>query len=190
MYHSAAFAILFVTTVDVSPLPHCSLTRSLYPYHSLIELGDGRAPWSDLPPFRALIKIVKEPAPTFTVDPHAWSAECRALVSAATVKDPELRSSCRQLTGLPFITSAPRDCAVVLVPLARNARNGCETSMATRPAGASNGGVTPPPDTDGVSAAAAAASGVSGASDEVDGDEGLFGLEAPVSRSNPLFNAD
>lgn len=44
----------------------------------------------DLSPFRAMIKIVKEPPPTFS-DPHVWSDECFSFVDAAVQKDPALR---------------------------------------------------------------------------------------------------
>ena len=55
---------------------------------TLIELAENSAPWHDLHPMRALIKIVREPAPTLD-DPHKWSDDFYDFLEQCLQKDPE-----------------------------------------------------------------------------------------------------
>lgn len=71
--------------------------------HRLVELGDGEAPWQKLSPHRAMIKITKEPSPSFG-DPHIWSDNAFTFVESATEKDPNVRPSCADLLRMPFLS--------------------------------------------------------------------------------------
>lgn len=69
-------------------------------------MGDGEAPWQNLSPYRAMIKIVKEPSPTFG-NPHVWSDDAFAFIEAATEKEAEDRSSCSELADMVFVSQQP-----------------------------------------------------------------------------------
>lgn len=70
-----------------------------------IEIGEGKPPYSDIHPMRAIFMIPTKPPPTFR-DPAKWSANFIDFVSKCLVKSPAQRASATTLLQHPFIQNA------------------------------------------------------------------------------------
>lgn len=70
-----------------------------------IEMAEGKPPYADIHPMRAIFMIPTKPPPTFK-DDERWSMEFLDFVSKCLVKNPEERATATQLLQHPFIESA------------------------------------------------------------------------------------
>ncbi|XP_072541023.1 serine/threonine-protein kinase 4-like [Salminus brasiliensis] len=70
-----------------------------------IEMAEGKPPYADIHPMRAIFMIPTNPPPTFR-NPDQWSEPFRDFVSQCLVKNPESRATATQLLQHPFIKSA------------------------------------------------------------------------------------
>ncbi|XP_076870200.1 serine/threonine-protein kinase 4-like [Brachyhypopomus gauderio] len=67
-----------------------------------IEMAEGKPPYADIHPMRAIFMIPTNPPPTFR-NPDQWSEPFRDFVSQCLVKNPESRATATQLLQHPFI---------------------------------------------------------------------------------------
>ncbi|XP_029022425.1 serine/threonine-protein kinase 3 [Betta splendens] len=70
-----------------------------------IEMAEGKPPYADIHPMRAIFMIPTNPPPTFR-KPELWSDEFTDFVKKCLVKNPEQRATATQLLQHPFITQA------------------------------------------------------------------------------------
>ncbi|KAJ8412132.1 hypothetical protein AAFF_G00143990 [Aldrovandia affinis] len=70
-----------------------------------IEMAEGKPPYADIHPMRAIFMIPTNPPPTFR-NPDLWSQQFRDFVSQCLVKNPENRATATQLLQHPFIKNA------------------------------------------------------------------------------------
>ncbi|XP_065811527.1 serine/threonine-protein kinase 4 [Labrus bergylta] len=70
-----------------------------------IEMAEGKPPYADIHPMRAIFMIPTNPPPTFRI-PDLWSEAFQQFVSQCLVKNPENRATATQLLQDPFIKSA------------------------------------------------------------------------------------
>ncbi|XP_029006907.1 serine/threonine-protein kinase 4-like [Betta splendens] len=70
-----------------------------------IEMAEGKPPYADIHPMRAIFMIPTNPPPTFR-NPDLWSPDFPDFVSQCLVKNPENRATATQLLQHPFIRSA------------------------------------------------------------------------------------
>ncbi|KAJ7998777.1 hypothetical protein DPEC_G00208400 [Dallia pectoralis] len=70
-----------------------------------IEMAEGKPPYADIHPMRAIFMIPTNPPPTFR-NPDLWSESFRDFVSQCLVKNPENRATATQLLQHPFIKAA------------------------------------------------------------------------------------
>lgn len=70
-----------------------------------IEMAEGKPPYADIHPMRAIFMIPTNPPPTFR-NPDLWAPSFRDFVSQCLVKNPENRATATQLLQHPFIKSA------------------------------------------------------------------------------------
>lgn len=70
-----------------------------------IEMAEGKPPYADIHPMRAIFMIPTNPPPTFR-NSDQWSEPFRDFVSQCLVKNPENRATATQLLQHPFIKSA------------------------------------------------------------------------------------
>ncbi|KAM8915004.1 LOW QUALITY PROTEIN: serine/threonine-protein kinase 4-like [Spinachia spinachia] len=70
-----------------------------------IEMAEGKPPYADIHPMRAIFMIPTNPPPTFR-NPDLWSPSFQDFVSQCLVKNPENRATATQLLQHPFIKSA------------------------------------------------------------------------------------
>ncbi|XP_030581710.1 serine/threonine-protein kinase 4-like [Archocentrus centrarchus] len=70
-----------------------------------IEMAEGKPPYADIHPMRAIFMIPTNPPPTFR-NPELWSEGFRDFVSQCLVKNPETRATATQLLQHKFIKSA------------------------------------------------------------------------------------
>lgn len=70
-----------------------------------IEIGEGKPPYSDIHPMRAIFMIPTKPPPTFR-DPVKWSDDFIDFVSKCLVKSPNQRASATTLLQHKFIKNA------------------------------------------------------------------------------------
>uniref|UniRef100_A0A8D0CL18 non-specific serine/threonine protein kinase n=1 Tax=Scleropages formosus TaxID=113540 RepID=A0A8D0CL18_SCLFO len=70
-----------------------------------IEMAEGKPPYADIHPMRAIFMIPTNPPPTFR-NPDLWSAPFKDFVAQCLVKNPESRATATQLLQHPFIKSA------------------------------------------------------------------------------------
>ncbi|KAK3708853.1 hypothetical protein QZH41_016286, partial [Actinostola sp. cb2023] len=70
-----------------------------------IEMAEGKPPYADIHPMRAIFMIPTKPPPTFK-DPGRWSEDFRDFVAKCLVKNPDERATASQLLQHPFIQSA------------------------------------------------------------------------------------
>ncbi|XP_066269571.1 serine/threonine-protein kinase 3-like [Branchiostoma lanceolatum] len=70
-----------------------------------LEMAEGKPPYADIHPMRAIFMIPTKPPPTFR-NPEKWSQEFIDFVSQCLVKNPQQRPSATQLLQHPFIRAA------------------------------------------------------------------------------------
>uniref|UniRef100_A0A3Q3QKG8 non-specific serine/threonine protein kinase n=1 Tax=Monopterus albus TaxID=43700 RepID=A0A3Q3QKG8_MONAL len=70
-----------------------------------IEMAEGKPPYADIHPMRAIFMIPTNPPPTFR-NPDLWSPPFQDFVGQCLVKNPEHRVTATQLLQHPFIKSA------------------------------------------------------------------------------------
>lgn len=70
-----------------------------------IEMAEGKPPYADIHPMRAIFMIPTNPPPKFR-NPDLWSPSFQDFVSQCLVKNPENRATATQLLQHPFIKSA------------------------------------------------------------------------------------
>ncbi|KAK7915736.1 hypothetical protein WMY93_011497 [Mugilogobius chulae] len=70
-----------------------------------IEMAEGKPPYADIHPMRAIFMIPTNPPPTFR-NPDLWSSSFQDFVKQCLVKNPENRATATQLLQHPFIKSA------------------------------------------------------------------------------------
>ncbi|UYV76550.1 hypothetical protein LAZ67_14001107 [Cordylochernes scorpioides] len=70
-----------------------------------LEMAEGKPPYGDIHPMRAIFMIPTKPPPTFQ-DPNQWSPEFVDFVQHCLVKNPEERWSALQLLQHEFIRNA------------------------------------------------------------------------------------
>lgn len=73
-----------------------------------IELADGKAPFQEMHPTRALFQIVRNPPPTLH-RPSLWSNNLNDFISECLEKNPEHRPYCMELIEHPFIETVPEN---------------------------------------------------------------------------------
>eukprot|EP00039_Didymoeca_costata_P028090 m.19970 g.19970 ORF g.19970 m.19970 type:complete len:397 (+) comp6722_c0_seq1:403-1593(+) len=83
---------------------------------TMIELAEMAPPWQSLHPMRALLKIVKAPAPTLD-DPHKWDDEFYDFVDTSLQKEPNVRPTASALLDHKFLKRTRNyKCLAKLVP--------------------------------------------------------------------------
>lgn len=70
-----------------------------------IEIAEGKPPYSDIHPMRAIFMIPTNPPPTFR-NPEKWSMDFIDFVSKCLIKSPEQRATATQLLQHSFIKAA------------------------------------------------------------------------------------
>uniref|UniRef100_A0A8C7PD41 Serine/threonine-protein kinase 3 n=1 Tax=Oncorhynchus mykiss TaxID=8022 RepID=A0A8C7PD41_ONCMY len=70
-----------------------------------IEMAEGKPPYADIHPMRAIFMIPTNPPPTFR-KPELWTDNFTHFVKKCLVKNPEQRATATQLLQHPFITAA------------------------------------------------------------------------------------
>lgn len=74
-----------------------------------LEMAEGKPPYGDIHPMRAIFMIPTKPPPSFR-DPDKWSPQFSDFVSKCLVKNPEQRTSAKELLKHEFILGAkPRE---------------------------------------------------------------------------------
>ena len=68
-------------------------------------MAEGRAPYGEIHPMRAIFMIPTKPPPSFT-NPDKWSSTFIDFVSRCLVKNPEERASASELLQHDFITNS------------------------------------------------------------------------------------
>lgn len=69
-----------------------------------LEMAEGKPPYGDIHPMRAIFMIPTKPPPSFR-QPDKWSAEFIDFVSVCLVKNPEERATATELLNHDFISS-------------------------------------------------------------------------------------
>ncbi|XP_078508043.1 serine/threonine-protein kinase 4 [Lissotriton helveticus] len=70
-----------------------------------IEMAEGKPPYSEIHPMRAIFMIPTNPPPTFR-KPELWSPDFKDFVTQCLVKNPEQRATATQLLQHPFVKNA------------------------------------------------------------------------------------
>lgn len=70
-----------------------------------LEMAEGKPPYGDIHPMRAIFMIPTKPPPSFR-EPDKWSAEFIDFVSVCLVKNPEERATATSLLNHVFIGNA------------------------------------------------------------------------------------
>ncbi|TGZ39750.1 Neither inactivation nor afterpotential protein C [Temnothorax longispinosus] len=73
-----------------------------------IELADGKAPFEDMHPTRALFQIVRNPPPTL-YRPANWSKNFNDFISECLEKNPENRPYMMEIIEHPFLSELPEN---------------------------------------------------------------------------------
>ena len=76
-----------------------------------LEMAEGKPPYGDIHPMRAIFMIPTKPPPSFR-EPDRWSQEFIDFVQRCLVKNPEQRATSTELLQHKFIKRAP---AVVIL---------------------------------------------------------------------------
>eukprot|EP00042_Codosiga_hollandica_P042164 m.383945 g.383945 ORF g.383945 m.383945 type:complete len:485 (-) comp56260_c0_seq2:1134-2588(-) len=87
---------------------------------ALIELADGKPPYSEIHPMRAIFMIPMRPPPTLA-KPEKWSPDIIDFLSKCVVKAPEDRPTASVLLQHPFIRNSTRDPKAILGPIIEEA---------------------------------------------------------------------
>jgi serine/threonine kinase 3 len=70
-----------------------------------LEMAEGKPPYGDIHPMRAIFMIPTKPPPTFR-DATKWSAQFAEFVTRCLVKAPEKRATASELLACEFISTA------------------------------------------------------------------------------------
>lgn len=70
-----------------------------------LEMAEGKPPYGDIHPMRAIFMIPTKPPPSFR-EPDQWSSEFIDFVSVCLVKNPEERATATNLLQHVFIVNA------------------------------------------------------------------------------------
>ncbi|XP_014478601.1 PREDICTED: neither inactivation nor afterpotential protein C isoform X2 [Dinoponera quadriceps] len=73
-----------------------------------IELADGKPPFQDMHPTRALFQIVRNPPPTL-YRPANWSENLNDFISECLEKNPENRPCMMEIMDHPFLSELPKN---------------------------------------------------------------------------------
>ncbi|XP_025074650.1 neither inactivation nor afterpotential protein C [Pogonomyrmex barbatus] len=73
-----------------------------------IELADGKAPFEDMHPTRALFQIIRNPPPTL-YRPANWSKNLNDFISECLEKNPENRPYIMEIIEHPFLSELPEN---------------------------------------------------------------------------------
>ena len=77
-----------------------------YPIYILaLEMAEGKAPYSEIHPMRAIFMIPSKPPPSFR-QPDEWSPDFIDFVSLCLMKNPEHRATASELMQHEFIKNA------------------------------------------------------------------------------------
>lgn len=112
-----------------------------------LEMAEGKPPYGDIHPMRAIFMIPTKPPPSFR-EPDQWSAEFIDFVSLCLVKNPEERATATQLLQHVFIGGAkPSSILGQMIAEAREIRDNqtyrnLSSTVAGVGAGAGAGAVT------------------------------------------------
>ena len=71
---------------------------------TILEMGEGRPPNSDIHPMRAIFMIPAKPSPTFA-EPNSWGNDLRNFLASCLIKDPTQRPTSSQLLEVQFSKS-------------------------------------------------------------------------------------
>lgn len=71
-----------------------------------LEMAEGKPPYGDIHPMRAIFMIPTKPPPSFR-EPDRWSPEFIDFVQKCLVKNPEQRATSKDLLEHDFIKRAP-----------------------------------------------------------------------------------
>ena len=83
-----------------------------------IELAEGKPPYADIHPMRAIFMIPTKPPPSFR-DPNKWSLDFIDFVSKCLIKNPQNRTSATELLHHNFVKNAK---PIVLKSIIEDAR--------------------------------------------------------------------
>ena len=92
-----------------------------------IEMADGKPPYGDIHPMRALFMIPVKPPPSFR-NPNRWSPEIIELVSRCLVKQPQERATAAELLRCDFLRNV--GCSTVLREMIDEAQELREAALA------------------------------------------------------------
>ncbi|GJQ81505.1 hypothetical protein Trydic_g14658 [Trypoxylus dichotomus] len=70
-----------------------------------LEMAEGKPPYGNINPWRAMIMIPTKPPPSFS-EPDQWSTDFINFVGACLVKNPEERATASELLRFPFIANS------------------------------------------------------------------------------------
>ncbi|XP_071941900.1 serine/threonine-protein kinase 3-like [Antedon mediterranea] len=70
-----------------------------------LEMAEGKPPYADIHPMRAIFMIPTKPPPTFRY-PEKWTEEFTDFIGKCLIKDPEERATATELLQHAFISSA------------------------------------------------------------------------------------
>ena len=82
-----------------------SLCKSYSFYILALEMAEGKAPYAEIHPMRAVFMIPTKPPPSFS-QPDEWSPEFIDFVSLCLMKNPEHRATASELLQHEFIKNA------------------------------------------------------------------------------------
>ena len=85
-----------------------------------LEMAEGKVPYMEMHPVRAMFKIPDNPPPTFS-HPDTWSSEFIEFVSKCLVKNPHQRSSASDLLKDEFIQKMSKS-SDILIPIISEAQ--------------------------------------------------------------------
>jgi len=96
-----------------------------------LEMAEGKPPYGDIHPMRAIFMIPSKPPPSFR-NPNKWSLEFTDFISKCLVKNPDHRATATQLLRHEFIKSA--ESGSVLLSMITEAKEKRESSAAANTA--------------------------------------------------------
>ncbi|KRT82099.1 protein kinase, partial [Oryctes borbonicus] len=70
-----------------------------------LEMAEGKPPYGDMHPMRAIFMIPTKPPPSFS-EPDQWSSEFIDFVGACLIKNPDGRATASKLLKFPFVANS------------------------------------------------------------------------------------
>ena len=86
-----------------------------------LEMAEGKAPYAEIHPMRAMFMIPSKPPPSFN-KPDQWSSQFIDFVTLCLVKNPEERATASQLLQHEFIRNQARQ-PEILADIIREAQD-------------------------------------------------------------------